>query len=211
MFRKKIIFHPFEDRYKPALSLVKHNFKNVLDVGCGKKILKKYLSGNIYYQGIDAEEGEDVISFNLEKGIPFKNESFDIVFCLDVLEHLDNPQFLLEEILRVAKKEVIISLPNMYHWMFRLMFCSGKMPGHYDFSSQKVNDLRRHKWLTSYSQSVEFIKSNAKNYNVDVAVGVYKHQKLKFMRKIDKLLSQFSPSVFGATIFFHIDKLSKNA
>ena len=46
--------------------------------------------------------------------MPFKNESFDTVIAVELLEHLnrDNGLNFIEEAKRVAKKRVIISTPN---------------------------------------------------------------------------------------------------
>lgn len=46
--------------------------------------------------------------------LPFKKESFDIVVCAEVLEHLKNPAIGLKEINRVLKKEgrLILTIPN---------------------------------------------------------------------------------------------------
>lgn len=46
--------------------------------------------------------------YNLE----FEKQYFDIVTCVDVLEHVDNYDRLLQEMLRVSKKGVFISTPN---------------------------------------------------------------------------------------------------
>jgi len=40
---------------------------------------------------------------DLEKQLPFEDDSYDIVTVLDVLEHLDNPHLAFKESLRIAK------------------------------------------------------------------------------------------------------------
>ena len=44
--------------------------------------------------------------------LPFEDHSFDVVCAFDVLEHLENFHLINEEIFRVAKDYVLISLPN---------------------------------------------------------------------------------------------------
>lgn len=44
--------------------------------------------------------------------LPFPNGHFDIVTCVDVLEHVEDYHRLLDELLRVANKGVFISTPN---------------------------------------------------------------------------------------------------
>jgi ubiquinone/menaquinone biosynthesis C-methylase UbiE len=44
--------------------------------------------------------------------LPFDDNSFDVVGCFEVLEHLVEPQNALKELTRVARKAVIISVPH---------------------------------------------------------------------------------------------------
>jgi ubiquinone/menaquinone biosynthesis C-methylase UbiE len=44
--------------------------------------------------------------------IDYPDKSFDIVVATETLEHLDDPEFLLREMKRVARKKVIVSVPN---------------------------------------------------------------------------------------------------
>ena len=50
--------------------------------------------------------------------LPFARASFDAVVCLEVLEHLDDPTAAVEELLRVARRAVVLSVP--YEPWFRL-------------------------------------------------------------------------------------------
>ncbi len=42
----------------------------------------------------------------------FADESFDLILCLEVLEHLPNPAVGLSELARVSSKDVVISVPH---------------------------------------------------------------------------------------------------
>ena len=85
----------------------------VLDVGCGISTVLHYIEGERY--GIDplASEYRRFYSYPTElqivKGfgedIPFPDESFDVVFCSNVIDHVTAPQKSLEEIRRVLKPE----------------------------------------------------------------------------------------------------------
>lgn len=101
------------------------NIDAVLDAGCGEgftlnkisqeKIGQKYkgiefdaqavLAANTLYPKLDIVQG-DVMK------LPFKNNSFDLVICTEVLEHLENPKKAYRELLRVSKKYVLITVPN---------------------------------------------------------------------------------------------------
>lgn len=55
---------------------------------------------------------------------PFEENSFDFVVCLEVLEHLENPQEILREFRRILKKQgtLIASTPNILSLKSRLRF-----------------------------------------------------------------------------------------
>jgi len=50
--------------------------------------------------------------------LPYKDNAFDLVLCTEVLEHLDDPQKGLKELVRVSKKYLVISVPNEPFFMF---------------------------------------------------------------------------------------------
>src|SRR6185295_18439127 len=62
----------------------------VLDAGCDEAVLAKLL-GKERYSGIGLTN-EAVVRVDLEKAgrLPFQDQSWDTVLCLDVLEHLNN-------------------------------------------------------------------------------------------------------------------------
>ena len=53
----------------------------------------------------------DVLHYN-GINIPFFDREFDIVTCIDVLEHVPNYIGLIEEMIRVSDRFVVISTPN---------------------------------------------------------------------------------------------------
>lgn len=89
----------------------------VLDVGCRDMVLKDYLPNYISYTAADLNAKKGIIKIDLNKHkLPFKDKTFDYVFCLEVLEHIHSPFKVLSELKRVSKKYVIISVPNPYHY-----------------------------------------------------------------------------------------------
>jgi len=56
----------------------------------------------------------DFIYLNAQKKFPLENQSFDKVIMTEVLEHLRNERFILQEISRVLKKngKLILSVPK---------------------------------------------------------------------------------------------------
>ncbi len=100
--------------YHTQLELITEiNPHSILDIGVGGKVLEKLLPEDIKYTGLDFDFSlRPDVQGNIES-LPFKNNSFDIVTCFEVLEHLpfDKFVFILKEIKRVSKGKAIISLP----------------------------------------------------------------------------------------------------
>lgn len=44
--------------------------------------------------------------------LPFKDRFFDVVTCIDVIEHVEDYEYFLSELIRVAKRHVIVATPN---------------------------------------------------------------------------------------------------
>lgn len=92
--------------------------KKVLEVGIGNKTVLNYLKN----QGIEVltldinEKLKPDIVGNVLK-MPFQDNSFDIILCAEILEHLPFEEFdkALEELERVSKKYVVLSLPHFGH------------------------------------------------------------------------------------------------
>lgn len=112
--------------------------KAVLDVGCGEGFtLNRFRKANIGKDLIGVDTSQRAIELgrkqfphlNLKEGsaykLPFKDNTFDLVLCLEVLEHLENPEKALEELCRVSKKYCIISVPNE-PWFRFANFIRGK-------------------------------------------------------------------------------------
>lgn len=86
---------------------------SVLEIGVGKKILEKLLPEHINYTGFDFDiKLHPNVQGNIEF-LPFKDKSFDMIACFEVLEHLPFSKivFILKELKRVSKGKVLISLP----------------------------------------------------------------------------------------------------
>lgn len=68
----------------------------VLEVGTGER--NRYVPGS-YTMDLDLNETCDL--FGNAESLPFRDESFQTVLCLEVLEHAENPRLLVQELHRV--------------------------------------------------------------------------------------------------------------
>jgi len=98
---------------------------SILDVGCGegftlnrlkKQGIGKKLEGIEYLQAAIDLGKKTYPDIKITKGtiyeLPYKDNSFDLVLCTEVLEHLEDPQKALKELVRVSNKYLVISVPN---------------------------------------------------------------------------------------------------
>ncbi|MEA3255507.1 MAG: class I SAM-dependent methyltransferase [Candidatus Altiarchaeota archaeon] len=109
--------------------LERHKKWRVLDLGCGEGTYSRELSlRKVSVTGIDVSldslkfavnaaerinQRLDLIQGDAQK-LPFKTESFDEVMCLDVIEHVFEPNKVIAEVNRVLKPKgvFILSVPT---------------------------------------------------------------------------------------------------
>ncbi len=118
---------------------IDHNSR-VLDLGCGDGTFLALLKQEkqIFDCGLDLDPeninkcllaGVNVIEQDLDKGLAnFANNSFDTVLLTQTLQAVQNPDELVDEMLRIGKK-CIITFPNFAYWRYRLYLAlKGRMP-----------------------------------------------------------------------------------
>ena len=116
--------------------------KNCLDIGPGSgrwiNFLKQQKSKNIYAVDI-SDKVIDINKTNCDKifkldfekkKIPLQNNSIDLIICLEVLEHLRQPDHFLKEIMRLLKKDsiAVFSIPNLLSFSSRVRVMLGLLP-----------------------------------------------------------------------------------
>jgi 2-polyprenyl-3-methyl-5-hydroxy-6-metoxy-1,4-benzoquinol methylase len=120
--------------------------ERVLDIGAkwgGFGQGARSMGLEIDYTGLDLSEenvrkatelGLDVRLADASQPLPFDDPEYDCVICLELLEHLPKPIFLLGEIRRVLKPEgrAVLSVPNPYSWVeiYRELFRRPDPEGH---------------------------------------------------------------------------------
>lgn len=125
--------------YSLILDMIDEKSK-ILDLGCGDGYLLKLLKDgkNVKGNGIEIsqnevirclEKGLSVIQGDIDEGLKqFGDKSYDYVILNQTLQSTYNPDYVLEEMLRVGKK-CIVSFPNFAYWRVRFsLFLNGSMP-----------------------------------------------------------------------------------
>jgi len=103
-----------------------------LDVGCRDG----YWSEKLINKGYEVESIDVVPRYSTAKkidvneGFPYGNESFDLIWCSEVLEHLKEPEKVIIEMCQLLKKNgrIIITVPNSYFWLMKLFYLMGLQP-----------------------------------------------------------------------------------
>jgi len=130
-FRKHVSRNPLQkfliNRFFNALMQEARNLRStsILDAGCGEGFtLERFrLAGiGVHLEGVDLSPGAIDLGRTLHPHLaltqgsvyqlPYADSAFDFVVCTEVLEHLERPRDALTELLRVAKRYIIITVPH---------------------------------------------------------------------------------------------------
>ncbi|MDD3626071.1 MAG: class I SAM-dependent methyltransferase [bacterium] len=165
-------------------------------------LLKHFFDTNITLNGIpddskkgrDQKPGDSIIlnsknkktefsyfNFNLEHDrFPFKDDSFDLILCLEVIEHLlENPVFMLREIHRILKPggALILTTDNALRFsqIFKLLFNKNiwfrYYPGNPYFRHNREYTMNEIKELVSLNG---FKPEKIKSVNINMADTAFK-------------------------------------
>ncbi|MBI2625249.1 MAG: class I SAM-dependent methyltransferase [Candidatus Nealsonbacteria bacterium] len=174
----------------------------VLDIGCGEGYLRKFVEGK--YTGLD-KDGNPDIKADIRNGLNLKDMSFDTVLALDVLEHTDDIHRVFDNLCRISRQWIIISLPNIYEWRFRAYFMFGKeLDDLYRFSETPPID--RHRWIMSFNQAKNFVRKMSEKNNFEIAKEMscfYRYNKI-LPRVITSIGSSLGPrfhNIFANSYF----------
>lgn len=176
---------PFQKKYSthnPISRLMVRNFfrdlreildmteGKILDVGAGEGDAYTFLSPEITGRGIVAVEPNTAYFERMTKiaptveqiegsiyRLPFEDNSFDTVMCLEVLEHLTEPDKGLQELVRVCRRWLVLSVPREPIWrILNMARCAylkdfGNTPDHRQHWSKK-GFIR---WVSRYADVKE--------------------------------------------------------
>jgi SAM-dependent methyltransferase len=122
LFRK--LYHWLSGDVDPRDFIVPAGNSTMLDYGCGEAgSLYDFHARGVKISGAEIssemvnacqKSGLDVHQVNNPDLIPFGNDAFDIVYLMQVFEHLRNPHVFLDELLRVTKPGGVLfmAVPN---------------------------------------------------------------------------------------------------
>ena len=112
----------------------------ILDIGCGTGMLLKTLQGQISNQSLGIDISEVAIGYAKKNGINAKHFNlfdddfntlghFDYITCFEVIEHIQNSEYLLLLLLKhFPNSQIIFSIPNTGFIFSRLRLLIGRVP-----------------------------------------------------------------------------------
>ncbi|AQQ09979.1 bifunctional 3-demethylubiquinone-9 3-methyltransferase/ 2-octaprenyl-6-hydroxy phenol methylase [Sedimentisphaera cyanobacteriorum] len=108
-------------RCNDVMGIMKPDAETVLDIGCQEMYFYNQLKEHYDVTLADCEpRNGHIVKENVEN-LSFDDSSFDIVICLQVLEHVPDPVKAMKELKRVARKQLIITVPNEPQFTFARM------------------------------------------------------------------------------------------
>jgi 2-polyprenyl-3-methyl-5-hydroxy-6-metoxy-1,4-benzoquinol methylase len=141
----------------------------ILDLGCGEgHLVEKYRKLGYNIIGLDLNYSSDFVKKGDIRDTPFENGAFDVILCLDVLEHLNflDQDTSLKEIHRILKTEgiALLALPNLAHFISRLSFLlTGNLV--------RTSSIERHPGDRPIKEFINLIKQN--NFHIKKRVGIF--------------------------------------
>ncbi|MFX0205056.1 MAG: class I SAM-dependent methyltransferase [Candidatus Hodarchaeota archaeon] len=105
------------------------NPQKILDIGCGEGLIPTY--GGLDFTGLDLSPSALQIANKINKRshflcgsgdhLPFGSTSFDLILCLEVMEHVPTPDLLLQELDRVLTPEGVALVTVPYSRIYRTL------------------------------------------------------------------------------------------
>lgn len=166
--------------YPKLIEILKLNKREkILDAGCGEGQLADFLRGYSLY-GVDLSKnavrkakkrGYKKAIVGELNNLPFKDKVFDKTISIQVFQYLTDPRGDFKELVRLTKKQIIITVPN-FNWLKTKSLFSPKYKKIYLNALSYVN-------LTNK----DFLKNLAKQNNLNVQIK-YISNKMGFFRNL---------------------------
>jgi hypothetical protein len=204
-----------EQRYVIVADYFKDYFGGtILDVGSRSNLLSEKLGKPC---SLVDKNNPELPSFDWEKeNLPYEDNSFDTLVCLDTLEHIDDFHRSFFDLLRVSKKHIIISLPN--NWKKSLNeFIKGR--GRWPtYGIPLERQLDRHKWFFNTEDIEDFVFYNSISSRGNYKIKGIQHHipktiwRIKILYPIFRLIlpEYHFKNLFVGTIFFVLEKSDVN-
>jgi ubiquinone/menaquinone biosynthesis C-methylase UbiE len=149
-------------RFAVLLEIMKNlKFRNFLDVGCAEGYYLKAVANKadspeqvgldisktyLIKAKINASEAAFVLGD--ASSLPFKTNCLDLVFCSELLEHVQDPKKVFSELTRISKKYVLLTVAgeNLFYYLTnKLKLIKPEEPyakiGHGHIHEMRINEI----------------------------------------------------------------------
>ncbi len=189
-------------RYKIMREFVGNtSSKVILDIGAGYMPISKGITSKKTFRLDGVKKYEPEIVADINKGLPLKDSSVDVVIAGEIIEHIYNPIKFIRECNRVLKKEgiLVLSTPNTCSIKNRFRVFFGKLPEHCARPSEDES-FERHIIDFNLPVLVQILRENRFRTVKKSSNGVIFHGKNVFPRLL-------TPASFGEIIIIKAEKI----
>ncbi|UOG93205.1 MAG: class I SAM-dependent methyltransferase [Candidatus Thiothrix sulfatifontis] len=160
----QVIAHSLDDNHSHS-QIVRRvpRYAQVLELGCGDGSMSRLLRERCDAHIIGIDHNPDIVwqaqrycdyVFTEDLDDPhsldaLEGEKFDVITLVDVLEHLQHPEALLQRLkpLLLDEGQILISIPNIAHSSVRLELLNGR----FDYETAGILDATHLKFFTAES------------------------------------------------------------
>ena len=175
----------------------------LLDVGSADNILEKFMPKNVKYYSHDVADYGVRHDFSIDldkKKFPVKKEFFDIILCLETLEHTMSPEKVLEELRRISKKDArfVFSLPNDYNFLQRIYYLLAIKTE--NEKPWKIVDEHHHIHKPRIKDIINLVSKDFNIKKIKYQWESRKSEKSRFFKAVDKIINYFAgicPNLFA--------------
>lgn len=219
----------------------------ILDVGCGNGVISRHLGQyGFKVTGIDVSDKAIAIAKSLNKydNVKFETKSaeqlvaegekYDAIICSEVLEHLSNPDALLEVLYKslASNGKLLITVPNgkgpreslvtkpvlkmrkKNNWAWKLITRIKKSLGYSGTTVQSAADNLDHIQFfskkdiqqMSVKHNLKIVRFGKANFIEDVFPFSFFSKRIKVLQKIDCKVADWLPYYFTGGFFFVCEK-----
>jgi 2-polyprenyl-3-methyl-5-hydroxy-6-metoxy-1,4-benzoquinol methylase len=188
----------------------------VLDLGCaGGRVADLANRHGHSVTGVDVIERpgvrarvDDFVQADLNDGIPPSvGGNYDVVLAADVLEHVREPERLLDQIGRVMVSGgvLLVSIPNFGHWYPRFRTAAGR----FDYDERGILDRTHLRFFTRRSflsmvrrNGYEVLRSEVTGTPIPTLIG--NRRLASLLGRADRALVAVWPTLFGYQFLYEL-------
>jgi ubiquinone/menaquinone biosynthesis C-methylase UbiE len=215
-------------------------FESFLDVGGAEgyksALVRSLLKKNVLSCDISTEAcnrakeiyNVDTKQVDIHK-LPFNDNSFDVVLCSETLEHIPDIEQAVNELVRVCRKAVVITIPHEPKAKIKRNIEEKSPHAHihslnadsFDFIQSKVAKIHAKKMINPFCKVIYEIAEGVRRevtrkypkiftdvYNalVPIIISIFGKKTVSFLMHFDNAISRILPFYYGVTFILLKDK-----